>query len=169
MKLGDVEIRHAEAGDLKQLTSLYNHYVINTAITFDLEPLSESQRSEWLMQFRPEGRYRLLVAVRVGRILGYACSAQFRVKQAYETSVETSIYLAPGEQGRGLGSKLYEALFMSISSEDIHRAYAGVTHPNDASIAIHKKFGFNSIGLYSEVGRKLGRYWDVEWFEKVLP
>jgi phosphinothricin acetyltransferase len=84
------------------------------------------------------------------------------------TSVETSIYLAPEATGRGMGTDLYAALFAALAEEDLHRAYAGVTLPNTASVALHRKFGFRSIGVYREVGRKFGKYWDVEWFEKPL-
>lgn len=169
MSSGNVTIRHASPSDLGPLTALYNHFVENTPITFDLEPLTEEARSSWLDQFTRTGRYQIFVAESDGAIAGYACSQRFRVKRAYETSVETSIYLAPGEQGKGLGSRLYRTLFESIGNEDLHRAYAGVTHPNEASVAFHRKFGFRSIGIYREVGRKMGRYWDVEWLEKILP
>jgi phosphinothricin acetyltransferase len=168
MPSGNVKIRHATSSDLGALTALYNHYVESTAITFDLAPFTEEARGSWLDQFKPTGRYQLFVAENDETIAGYACSQRFRVKRAYETSVETSIYLAPGEQGKGLGSSLYRTLFESIGNADLHRAYAGVTHPNEASIAFHKKFGFRSIGVYKEVGRKMGRYWDVEWFEKIM-
>ena len=79
-----------------------------------------------------------------------------------------SIYLAPDALGRGIGSRLYEELFTAIAGEDVHRAYAGITLPNPGSVALHEKFGFQSIGVYHEVGRKFGRYWDVEWFEREL-
>jgi phosphinothricin acetyltransferase len=82
--------------------------------------------------------------------------------------VETSIYLAPGATGRGLGTRLYSALFAALEGEDIHRAYAGVTLPNDASLRIHERFGFRQVGVYEEVGRKFGTYYDVAWLEKRL-
>jgi phosphinothricin acetyltransferase len=65
-----------------------------------------------------------------------------------------------------MGTELYSALFAALTEEDLHRAYAGITLPNPTSMALHRKFGFRSIGVYREVGRKFGKYWDVEWFEK---
>jgi phosphinothricin acetyltransferase len=161
-------IRAARADDLPALTEIYNHYVRETPITFDVEPYSIEARRPWLEQFSASGPHRLLVWEQAGRVIGYTSSARFRVKRAYETSVETSIYLAPDAAGNGLGSALYAELFAQLRGEDLHRAYGGVTLPNPASVALHRRFGFRSIGIYREVGRKLGRYWDVEWFEKPL-
>lgn len=166
--MSDLLIRIANDGDLSALTELYNYYVCNSAISFDLFPFSLEQRREWFKQYLPEGRYRLLVAQQESQIVGYVTSSPFRVKAAYETSVETSIYLHPESIGRGIGKKLYLALFDSLQKEDVHRAYAGITLPNAASIALHRKLGYRAIGIYEEVGRKFGRYWDVEWYEKKL-
>jgi phosphinothricin acetyltransferase len=79
------------------------------------------------------------------------------------------VYCAAEATGRGVGSSLYTALFAALADEDVHRAYAGVALPNDASIALHERHGFRVIGTYAEVGRKFGRYWDVRWFERPLP
>jgi phosphinothricin acetyltransferase len=161
-------IRLARASDLERLTEIYNYYVINTPITFDLEPFSVAERCEWFRHYSAFGPHRLLLAETDGLVVGYVTSSRFRPKAAYETSVETSIYFAPEATGRGMGTALYAALFAALAEEDLHRAYAGVTLPNPASLALHRKFGFRSIGVYREVGRKFGKYWDVEWFEKPL-
>ena len=166
--MSDIEIRPAAAPDLTALTEIYNHYVTATPITFDVEPFTPETRKPWLDQFAEKGPYRLQVAARADRVLGYACSVRFRPKPAYRTSVETSVYLAPDSTGRGLGRRLYGALFEALRGEELNRAYAGITLPNPASVALHQSFGFRSIGVYHEVGHKLGRYWDVEWFEKRL-
>ena len=143
-------IRQAQIRDLTALTTLYNHYVVNTAITFDLQPLSEAQRAPWLQQYGPIGRHQLWVAQEEPLIVNYAGSNPFRPKQAYQTSVETSVYLAHGWQGRGIGTRLYQALFESLAAEDVHRAYAGITLPNLASITLHRKFGVEPIGIYRD-------------------
>ncbi|MEA5462578.1 GNAT family N-acetyltransferase [Leptothoe sp. PORK10 BA2] len=162
-------IRLPQATDLAPLTELYNHYILNTTITFDIEPYTLDQRRDrWWCHYEHQGRHRLLVAEQDQVVVGYATSSQFRTKAAYDTSVETSIYLSPKAQGQGLGTQLYQALFQSLAAEDVHRAYAGITLPNVASIALHQKLGFYSVGRYAEVGRKFGQYWDVEWFEKKL-
>ena len=163
-----VTIRPARAEDLAPLNELYNHYVRETAITFDVVEYTVDERRPWFERFGERGRYRLRVADEAGRLLGYAGTLPFRSKAAYETSVETTIYLWPDAYGRGLGSRLYERLFADLAGEDVHRAYAGITLPNPGSIALHRRFGFSPIGLYRQVGRKFERYWDVEWFEKEL-
>ena len=165
---GEPPIRHAAPADFRALTDLYNHYVRNTAVTFDIEPFSVEARRPWFEQFAEAGPYRLLIAEDSSGLAGYACSMRFRVKAAYATSVETSVYLAPDRVGEGLGARLYRELFERLCGEDLHRAYAGVTLPNPASLALHRSQGFRSLGVYREVGRKLDRYWDVEWLEKPL-
>jgi phosphinothricin acetyltransferase len=162
--MSDVSIRRAEQGDLPTLLDIYNHYVLTTPITFDVEPRTLDQRREWFAQFAGRGRHRCLVAVRGVRAIGWACSLRFKDRAAYDTTIETSIYLAPDEAGRGIGKRLYGALFEALAGEDIHRVFGGVTLPNDASVALHRAMGFEEIGRYPEVGRKFGRYWDVGLF-----
>jgi phosphinothricin acetyltransferase len=162
-------VRPGVVEDLAQLNDLYNHYVRDTAITFDIVPWTIEQRREWFAHFTESGPHRLLVAVDHARVLGYAGSHSFRPKQAYETSVETTIYLAPDAVGRGVGTELYAALFDALAGEDLHRAYAGITVPNAASFALHERFGFRKVASFTEQGRKFDRYWSVDWFEKALP
>ncbi|MGD1949492.1 MAG: GNAT family N-acetyltransferase [Leptolyngbyaceae cyanobacterium] len=165
----DTIIRLPRATDLAPLTVLYNHYILNTTITFDIEPYTvEKRRDQWWCHYSAQGRHRLLIAEHDQTVVGYATSSQFRSKAAYDTSVETSIYISPDAHGKGIGTQLYQALFDSLANEDVHRAYAGITLPNEASISLHQKFDFQSVGRYREVGRKFSRYWDVEWFEKSL-
>lgn len=162
------DIRPATPADLEALTEIYNHYVRETPATFDIDPLTPEERRGWLDGFEERGPYRLLVATEGGSPQGYAYSHRFRPRRAYDTSVETSIYCRPEATGRGLGSRLYAALFRALEGEDLHRAYAGITLPNPASVALHASFGFQPVGTYREVGRKFGRYWDVAWYEKTL-
>lgn len=166
-------VRAADEGDLGALTDLYNHYVRETAITFDTVPVSPEQRRSWLVSHGKDGPYRLLVARErhvhaEGRLLGYVHSSRFRPKAAYDTSVECTVYVAPDAGGRGIGTLLYQHLFKALEGEDLHRAYAGITVPNEASVRLHRRFGFVWCGTYREAGRKFGRYHDVERFEKPL-
>ena len=100
----DIAIRHAEQDDLPELLAIYNHYVVHTPITFDLEPRTLAQRREWFDEFAKMGKYQCFVAIDQGRPLGWVCSAKFKEKAAYSSSVETSVYLAPGEIGKGIGA-----------------------------------------------------------------
>ena len=161
-------IRPATLADLPRLTEIYNHYVANSPATFDLEPYTVERRTPWFSQFGSAGRHRLLVAQDDGIVLGYAGTTRFRPKAAYDTTVETTIYCAADQTRKGLGSLLYAALFEAIKEEDIHRIVAGFTLPNTASQALHEHFGFKPVGIFHEVGRKFGRYWDVAWTERPL-
>jgi phosphinothricin acetyltransferase len=163
-----VLIRPAIEGDLGSLNDLYNHYVRETPITFDIEPITMDQRRTWFGHYDVVGRHRLLVAVEDDRVLGYATSGPWHTRRAYETSVETSIYLDPDATGRGIGTALYARLFEELDGEDVHRAYGGMTIPNPASIALHERFGFERVAYFTEQGRKFGRYWDVAMYEKPL-
>lgn len=167
---GEVQVRPGTEDDLSPLTELYNHYVRETAITFDTEVFGPEERLPWLRSHPEDGPHRLLVAHQsnASRILGYATSSAFRPKAAYATSVEVSVYLAPEAAGRGIGSLLYKSLFEALADEDVHRAYAGIALPNAASVRLHERFGFAHVGTYHEVGRKFGQYWDVAWYEKRL-
>ena len=166
----EVQVRPGAEADLPALTELYNHYVRETAITFDTEPFTAAQRRPWLVSHPEDGPHRLLVAEGRpdGRILGYATSSPFRPKPAYATSVEVTVYCAPDTGGRGIGTLLYKALFEALEGEDLHRAYAGVTLPNEPSLRLHARFGFALVGTYREAGRKFGHYWDVASYGKPL-
>ncbi|MGC5037446.1 N-acetyltransferase family protein [Streptomyces sp. DT190] len=166
----EVQVRPGVEDDLPALTALYNHYVRETAITFDTAIFTPEERRPWLLSHPEDGPYRLMVAAdrNTGRILGYVTSSPFRPKPAYTTSVETTVYVAPDAGRRGIGTLLYGALFAALSGEDLHRAYAGIAQPNEASARLHERLGFRHVGTYREVGRKFGRYWDVAWYEKEL-
>ena len=161
-------IRRVEQADLPALLAIYNHYVETTAITFDLQPKTLEQRQAWLDSFAPSGRHQCFVAAKDGEAIGWACSGKFREKAAYDTTVETSVYLKPGEEGKGLGRRLYTALFEALAKEDVHIAIGCLTVPNEPSVALHRKAGFVHVGNFHQVGRKFGRFWDVAWYEKTL-
>ncbi|MDA5285338.1 GNAT family N-acetyltransferase [Streptomyces sp. Isolate_45] len=163
-----VQVRPGTEADLTALTELYNHYVRETAVTFDTVPFSPEQRRPWLHSHPEDGPHRLLVAWTGDRIAGYATSSAFRPKPAYASSVEVSVYLAPHAVGRGIGGALYTALFEALAGEPVHRAFAGVALPNEASVRLHERFGFRPVGEFTEAGWKFDRFWDVRWYEKPL-
>jgi phosphinothricin acetyltransferase len=164
-----VEVRAGRADDVPALTDIYNHYVEHTHVTFDLEPFTVEDRRAWFSHYAETGRHRVLVAESDdGAIVGYATSGTFRDKPAYGPSVETTVYCSTAAVGTGVGSALYTALFDALRGEDVHRAYAGVALPNDASLALHRRFGFTEIGTFREVGRKFDKWWDVTWLERPL-
>ena len=165
----NVTVRPATLEDLPAITEIHNHYIVKTHITFDVNPYRPEERASWFHEHSDGKRYRLLVACDAqGSLLGYTCTGRHRTKAAYDTTVEASIACRPDGVGRGLGTMLYRALFDAIADQDIHRIVAGVAQPNPASNALHERFGFQEIGLFTQVGRKFDKYWDVRWMERPL-
>jgi len=164
--MNKTRIRAAERRDLVRITEIYNYYVLNTPVTFDVEPYTVERREAWFAQFSATGRHRLIVAEENGIVMGYAGTTRFRPKAAYETTVETTVYCALEAIGKGLGRRLYAELFAVLKAEDIHRFVAVYVLPNPATEALHRRFGFRVVGVLSENGRKFGKYWDVCWVER---
>jgi phosphinothricin acetyltransferase len=161
-----MDVRPGEKRDLEQVNEIYNHYVLTSPCTFDIDPITMEQRRGWFEAFG--GRNRFIAATEADDVLGWAHSGPFRDRRAYETSVATTVYVHQDHHGKGVGSALYRALFVAIAEEDVHRAYAGITVPNAGSFALHQTFGFKQVAYFTEQGRKFGTYWDVAWFEKEL-
>jgi phosphinothricin acetyltransferase len=165
---GAVQVRSAKDEDLSAINEIYNHYVRDSHVTFDLEPTTVDARREWFRHHGENGPHRVFVAVKAERLIGFAASSEFKSRRGYATSVETSVYVAPEDIGTGTGAGLYDKLFQALKGQQLHRAYAGIALPNPGSIALHERFGFKRVGVFTEPGRKFGRYWDVAWFEKPL-
>ncbi len=154
-------VRHATAVDLDRINEIYNQYIVDRHTSFDLEPWPIEERVEWFKRYRNAGRYQVLVAESDGRVVGFAASSPFRDKAGYATSVETTVVLDNGVLGRGLGGRLLVALLERLELEDIHRVYALIALPNEASIALHERLGYRTIGVLDEVGSKLGSFHSV--------
>lgn len=161
-----LNIREAVPDDIHALVNIYNHYVLQTHVTFDLDPVDVDMRLSWLEQYNQNPRHRLFVGVSNNEVIGYASSSKFRIKPAYDQSVETTIYLSPQAQGNGFGAQLYEHLLRSLDETDVHRCYGIIALPNEASVALHARFGFIEAGKLTEVGYKFGQYWDTLWMER---
>ena len=161
-----INVRPGKEGDLEAINRIYNHYVAHTALTFDTEPWSAERRRAWFSDILSP--YFLLVAESQGQVVGFCYNQIFKPKQAYACSSEVTVYLDPDYQGKGLGRLLYQALFERVSTTDIHRLYAWITMPNEASIALHKKWGFSHSGTMHQVGFKFGQYHDVSLWEKCI-
>jgi phosphinothricin acetyltransferase len=161
-------MRHANSEDLPRLTEIYNHYITDTIITFDIVPFTVEQRREWFEHYADAGRHRMFVAERGGKVLGYTTSSRYSDRAAYDTTVETTILCAPEAVGLGIGKLLYAALFDALAEEDVHTAMARVTMPNRGSHEIHLHFGFREVGILREAGYKFGAYHDVAFYQKML-
>lgn len=161
-----VAIRRATVDDAGGINAVYNPYIRDSAATFETCEYDETRRRAWLADLASSPRCLVFVAERAGMICGFANSAPFDPRAAYETSVKVSVFLAPDAGGLGAARRLYEALFGALAGADVHRAYALIVAPNPRSVALHEAFGFRHVSTLSEVGRKFGRFHDVMWFEK---
>jgi len=160
-------IREAALADLPQLVDIFNRYVLNGHVTFGVERCTVESRKPWFDSYG-QCRYRLFVAENADGILGYTTSSRYRPGPAFDFTVETSIYLHPEKRRAGVGSKLYAALFEALSTQPVHLAVAGIANPNPASIALHRKFGFEEVGTFKEYARKNGVWISSTWFQKLM-
>jgi len=167
MSSSQATIRPAEGADLPAIADIYAHYVEHTVVTFDLEaPDLAAWERRW--GAAAKAGYPWWVAVLDGECSGYLTAAEFRPKPAYGRTVETTIYLAPEATGRGLGGALYEVALPELGRRGFHLATAGITLPNPASVALHERHGFTPVGVFEEVGYKLGGWRDVGWWQRRL-
>ena len=156
-------IRESTNSDARIIAEIYNYYIINTTISFELDPITPDEIVHRMKKYKEIGPY--LVCEENGEIVGYTYVSRFRERKAYEHSIESTIYLKNGYGGKGLGSKLYSELLSKVSQE-YHTITAGIALPNDASVRLHEKCGFKKVGHFSEVGRKFGRWIDVGFWQK---
>jgi phosphinothricin acetyltransferase len=161
-------IRYARLDDLSRLTGICNHYIRSSHAMFDERSLKPEDRRVWLEVYRETGPYRLLVAERERDVIGYASSNRYREHPAFDATIETSVYVDPSAVGQGIGRALYGALFTAIRGEDLHRALAGIALPNPASIALHERFNFRSVGVFDQYARKNGERISSVWMERAL-
>jgi len=157
-------IRPAHEDDFPAITAITNHYIATTTIHFATEPLAvDALRAMWAGY---RDRYPWLVAEEAGHVVGYAKAGTWRDRAAYAWTPEIGLYVAPDARGRGLGTALYGVLLDELARRGFRSAIAGITLPNDASLALHRAFGFTSVGVVRDAGWKHGRWCDVEFFQK---
>ncbi|GFO53515.1 N-acetyltransferase [Geomonas sp. Red276] len=160
-------IRSVTRDDAEAICRIYNHYILNTPITFEEEALTVSEMAARIDEYTRE--YPWVVYEDEGGIRGYAYAGKWKGRSAYRFTVESSIYLDASATGRGLGSLLYGELLAQLKSSPVHAVIAGITVPNQASVALHEKVGFKKIGEFREVGWKFGRWLDVGYWQLLLP
>ncbi len=163
----DVTIRPAVEDDLPDIAAIYNHEIVNSTATFDLEPPTLTYWHQRL-EGKHEGDHLLVAVDTDDDVVGYAYSWSYRPRPAYDLTRETSIYLDPSVRGRGIGRRLYPALLDAMATSGVHTAVALVALPNPGSVALHRACGFSHVGTMREVGYKFDQWVDAAWFQKVL-
>lgn len=159
-------MRQAGPDDAEACAAIYAPYVRETAISFELEPPTAEQ-----MQARIEAALRThtwVVLEEDGRVVGYAYGGPLHARAAYRWSCEVSVYVEAGRRRSGVGRALYEALFARLAERGYVRAVAGMTLPNESSAALHRALGFESVGVYREIGFKFDAWHDVEMLQRSL-
>ena len=160
-------IRSATPADAAAIATIYNHYVINTSVTFEEQAVAPSQMAERIMQVQNDG-LPWLVLEQNDELLGYAYATKWRGRSAYRFSVESTVYVKDGITAKGLGSRLYQQLLTELKALGLHLVIGGITLPNDKSVALHEKFGFEKCGQFQQVGFKFGQWRDVGYWQKLL-
>lgn len=158
-------IRAATPADASGIAAIYNHYITHTVVTFEDEPVSPAEIAERMEDVR-SAALPWLVAEESGRVVGYAYATKWRTRSAYRFSAEVTVYLGHEDTGRGIGSNLYAQLFPMLQAKGMHAAMGGIALPNEASVALHEKFGMRKVAHFPEVGFKFGRWVDVAYWQR---
>ena len=149
--------------DSEQIAEIYNFYIQNTHHTFETERINPVEMQKRINQIIEN--YPFLVCEENQEIFGYAFATQYKSRCAYKNSAEVSVYIKNGLKQKGIGTKLYEKLFEELSKTEVHAIIAGIALPNEASIKLHEKFGFEKVAHFREVGFKFERWIDVGYWE----
>ena len=159
-------LRACTPSDAPHICSIYNHYVLETVVTFEEVPVQLDDMARRIADVT--SRLPWLVYEFDGEIHGYAYATNWKERSAYRHSVESTVYLAPRMARQGIGTLLYLELLKALRDRGVHCVIGGISLPNAASIALHEKLGFTKIGQFREVGWKLGKWVDVGYWEVVL-
>lgn len=160
-------IRPALHSDAAAVAGIYNHYIMNTVVTFEEEAIDATEMSGRMAEVAGN-KLPWLVCEENGQVLGYAYASKWKSRCSYRYSVETTIYLDQTATGRGLGTKLYAALIADLKKTKIHAIIGGVALPNAGSVALHEKIGFEKIAQFKEVGWKFDQWIDVGYWELLI-
>jgi phosphinothricin acetyltransferase len=160
-------IRNVKLSDADRIAEIYNYYIENTAVTFD-ENLVEAKKIRQKIEDILSKGYPFIVYEENEQLIGYAYINTWRPHSAYNITLETTVYLDIRHSGKGLGTKLYEALIEKSREINIHSLIAVISLPNNCSRRLHKKFGFQLIGNFKEAGKKFRKLIDVEFWQKIL-
>lgn len=159
-------IRSVQLADAKAIRDIYQPYVTDTAITFEVDVPTVQEFEKRITQTLAHFPY--LVAVVEGKVVGYAYASTYYARAAYDWTVELSIYVAKETRGKGVGSALYEALEEELKARGYLRFLACIAVPNEASISMHKKRGYVQVAHFPKIGFKFNQWHDIVWMQKTI-
>lgn len=160
-------IRPVTPSDAEQIASIYNHYIESSIATFETETIRAVDMVQRIEETL-EANLPYLVYEQNGQVLGYSYASKWKGRCAYRFSVESTVYLHPSAHGKGLGTLLYQALMANLTKQGFHVVIAGISLPNDASVALHEKLGMKKVAQFEEVGFKFDNWVDVGYWQKKL-
>ncbi len=160
-------IRPVKRQDAQALADIYNHYVKNTVITFEEDCINNNEMIKRIEKITNLDLPWLVIEEN-DVLLGYAYATPWKARSAYRFSVEATVYLTPKEQGKGLGTDLYQALISELKQKSIHSVLGGITLPNPASVALHEKLGMTKVAHFHQVGRKFDQWLDTGYWQLTL-
>jgi len=161
-----VNIRPATAEDAARCATIYAPHVTDGWASFELTAPSPAEMAARIANYGASHAW--LVAEADGRVVGYAYGSPHRTREAYRSSCDVAVYIDAAFARQGVGKTLYTELLPLLAARGLHAAFAGIALPNDASIALHEAMGFTTVGIYREVGWKMGRWRDVGWWQRLL-
>jgi phosphinothricin acetyltransferase len=162
-----INIRNAVPQDAEAIAKIYNHYVLNTIITFEEIAVTVEEMATRAKEIQ-SASMPWLVAEENGNVVGYAYASKWKARAAYRNTLESTVYLDPTQVAKGIGTQLYNALFALLREKSVHVAIGVIALPNEASVILHEKFGMHKAAHFSEVGYKFNRWLDVGYWQVTL-
>ncbi|MEP6763703.1 MAG: N-acetyltransferase family protein [Gemmatimonadaceae bacterium] len=162
-----MNIRSIEPNDCSAIAAIYNHYIVTSIATFRETALDTSEMAALIANAQTDS-LPALVALVDAQVVGYTFATKWKPRAAYRFSAECTVYVKPDRIGQGIGAALYAQLLRELRESGVHAAIGGIALPNDASVALHEKFGMSKVAHFKEVGFKFGRWIDVAYWEILL-
>ena len=162
-----MNVRIARPEDARAVVDIYNHYLLTTAITFEEQPVLESDMAARMRNIEAAGLPWLVAEVE-GVVVGFAYAGKWNARSAFRYSAESTVYVAHDNRAKRVGSTLYEDLIARLKEAGYRTLIGGIVTPNEASIRLHERFGFVKTALFREVGFKFGQWRDVGYWQRNL-
>lgn len=165
--IGRIMIRPAIVTDAPDIISIYNHFIRETTITFETVPLSVETMGKRISEISSHGFF--LVYESHDGIIGYCYAHPWKERAAFRHTWETTVYISPNHQGKGIGTKLMKELIRHCQEKNCHSLVACITADNEPSCKLHQQLGFHKVSHFTEVGYKFGQWLDTVDYELTLP
>jgi len=162
-----ISIRPMKDADLPEILTIYNEIILHTTAVYDYKPHTIEMRQQWYEAKRKD-HFPVFVAEENGRVSGFSSIGPFRAWAAYRYSVENSVYVAADRRGNGMGRLLLAPLIEAASVMGMHVMIASIDSSNEASLRLHRSFGFKEVAHFEQVGYKFGRWLDLKFLELIL-